>query len=223
MPKRGTYTVIEGADGVGKSSIVQYLAERNRRERGVTTYTIEEPDSLRDEQGKALVPIAETLRTTIKAKEYDRSALTNVLLFNASRRENLLQGIMPALAAGIDVISARNFESTTVYQGFAEGWDIDEIWRMVQDATSDEYMHPDHTFVLYLPEEARLARLATRDSHSHLDTFESRPTDFQVKINKGYRTLAELRGYPLVSALPELEIVGNDIWERMHDKKSPTP
>jgi len=218
MPERGTYTVFEGGDGVGKSSLVHYMAERNRRERGVKTYTLEEPDSLRDENGIALVPIAEALRKIIKAKEYTRDPLTNVLMFNASRRENLLQGIEPALAAGIDIMAARNFESTTVYQGFGQGWDIDEIWRLVQEATSEEYMHPDHTFVLDLPEEARLLRLATRDSKAHLDTFESLPTDFQVRVNNGYRQLADLRGYSIISALPKLEIVGEEIWQQMHGK-----
>ena len=218
MSERGTYTVIEGGDGVGKSSIVHYLAERNRRERGVTTYTLEEPDSLRDEQGIALVPMAETLRTTIKAKEFGRSALTNVLLFNASRRENLLQGIEPALAAGIDVIAARNFESTTVYQGFGQGWDIDEIWRMVLEATSEEYMHPDHTIVLDLTEEERLLRLAMRDTDVNLDTFESMPNDFQIRVNEGYKRLTDLRGYPLVSAAATLEVVGDTVWRETFAK-----
>jgi len=220
MSERGSYTVIEGGDGVGKSSVVNYLAERNRRERGITTYTLEEPDSLRDENGTTLVPIAETLRTTIKAKEFGRTALTNVLLFNASRRENLLQGIEPALAAGIDVFAARNYESTTVYQGFGQGWDIDEIWRMVLEATSDEYMHPNHTFVLDLPEHERLLRLAMRDTDINLDTFESMPSDFQVRVNQGYKDLAVLRGYPIVSALPAIEVVGDAIWQHMHGQKA---
>lgn len=168
----------------------------------------------------ALVPIAETLRTTIKAKEFGRSALTNVLLFNAARRENLLQGIEPALSAGIDVFGARNFESTTVYQGFGQGWDIDEIWRMVLEATSDAYMHPDHTFVLDIPEHDRLLRLAMRDTDVNLDTFESMPSDFQIKVNQGYKDLAELRGYPIISALPKLEIVGNEIWQQIHRQKA---
>jgi dTMP kinase len=220
MPERGIYTIVEGGDGVGKSSVVQYLAQRNREERGVRTFTVEEPDSLRDENGRALVPIAETLRTTIKAKEFGRSALTNVLLFNAARRENLLQGIEPALAAGIDVFGARNFESTTVYQGFGQGWDIEEIWRMVLEATSEDYMHPDHTFVLDLPEHERLLRLAMRDTDVNLDTFESMPSDFQVRVNQGYKDLAVLRGYPIVSALPKLEVVGNEVWQHMHGQKA---
>ena len=219
MSERGIYTVVEGGDGVGKSSIIHYLAERNRVERGVRTFTLEEPDSLRDENGIALVPIAETLRTTIKAKEFGRSALTNVLLFNASRRENLLQGIEPALAAGIDIFGARNFESTTVYQGFGQGWDIEDIWRMVLEATSEEYMHPDHTFVLDLTEQERLLRLAMRDSDVNLDTFESMPSDFQVRVNSGYKQLADLRGYPLISAAPALEVVGDQIWNMIHPAK----
>lgn len=219
VTERGRYSVWEGGDGIGKSSVITYMAERNRRERGVRTFTLEEPDSLRDEKGTALVPIAEELRRIIKSKEYGRSALTNVLLFNASRRENLIQGIEPALAAGIDVMAARNFESTTVYQGFAEGWDIEEIWRMVLESTSEQYMHPDDTFVLDLPEEERLLRLAMRDSEADLDTFESRPTDFQTKVNEGYRKLADLRGYPLISARPSLKVIGDQMWHMMHDQK----
>ena len=42
MPERGTYTVIEGGDGVGKSTVVDLLAKRNRLERGVKTFTVEE-------------------------------------------------------------------------------------------------------------------------------------------------------------------------------------
>ena len=215
MPIRGRYIVIEGGDGVGKSTIVHMLAQRNRLERGVTTFTLEEPDSIRDEHGIALVPIAETLRDTIKSKVFGRSALTNVLLFNASRRENLLQGIEPVLAAGSDVFAARNFESTTVYQGLAEGWDVGEIWRMVEETTSAQYMHPDFTFILDLPEPERLKRLVMRDSKASLDTFESRPTDFQIKVNNGYRSLSDMRGYPLISALPSAEEVTKTIWEKI--------
>ena len=216
MSERGRIAILEGGDGVGKSTVMQLLAERNREERGRRTFTIEEPDSLRDENGVALVPIAEELRTLIKAKKFARSALSNVHLFDVSRRENLLQGIEPALAAGIDIFGARNWESTTVYQGMGQGWDLDEIERMVLEATSYEYMHPDFTFVLDLPEKERLQRMAMRDSIATLDTFESLPTEFQMAVNNGYRTLADMRGYPLISALPSAKEIADEIWQHMN-------
>ena len=213
---RGRYIVIEGGVGVGKSTIVQLLAERIARDAGLKTLITEEPGSLRDEKGTIVVPIAHELRIMIKAKSLTRSPLTNVLLLNASRRENWLQGIEPALVAGYDVISARNWESTTAYQGFGQGWDIDHIEAMVLEATSKEYMHPDFTFILDLPEKERLARQGKRDYNSSADTFESLADDFHTRVNDGYRTIAELRGYPLISARPSPDEVVDAIWQHVH-------
>ena len=213
--RRGRYIVIEGGDGVGKSTIVQLLAERIARDPDLKTLITEEPGSLRDEKGTIVVPIAHELRTMIKAKSLTRSPLTNVLLLNASRRENWLQGIEPALVAGYDVISARNWESTTAYQGFGQGWDIDHIEAMVLEATSKEYMHPDFTFILDLPEKERLARQGKRDYNSAADTFESLTDDFHTRVNDGYRTIAKLRGYPLISARPSPDDVVDAIWQHM--------
>jgi dTMP kinase len=218
MPERGIRVVFEGGDGVGKSTIMQMLAERNRRERGVRTFTLEEPDSIRDETGKALVPIAEELRTIIKSKKYRRSALSNVHLFNTSRHENLLQGIEPALAAGIDVYCARDWDSTNAYQGFGQGWDLDEIRRMVVEATSEDYMNPDFKFYLDLPEDMRLQRLAARDDKAALDTFESMQDDFHLRVAEGYRTLARMNNRPLISALPSREEIADEIWQHMYGK-----
>lgn len=215
MPERGMRVVFEGGDGVGKSTIMQMLAERNRRERGVRTFTLEEPDSIRDETGKALVPISEELRTIIKSKKYGRSALSNVHLFDVSRRENLLQGIEPALAAGIDVYCARDWDSTNAYQGFGQGWDLDEIRRMVLEATSEDYMNPDFKFYLDLPEDVRIQRLASRDNMATLDTFESMQSDFHLRVAEGYRTLARINDRPLISALPPRDEIGEEIWRHM--------
>lgn len=216
MSERGMRVVLEGGDGVGKTTIMHLLAERNRLERGVTTYTHEEPDSIRDETGTALVPIAEELRTIIKAKKFGRDALTNVYLFNASRHENLVQVIEPAMEEGIDIYAARDYDSTTVYQGYGEGWDLNDIDKMVLAATSPAYMQPDHKFVLDLPERERVQRVAKRDNNASLDTFESLDDSFHARVGNGYRRLARDKGYPLISALPPAKEVADEIWHYLH-------
>lgn len=216
MSERGRYIVFEGGDGVGKSTIVHQLAKRNRQERGRQTYTLEEPDSVRDEKGKSLVPMSEIIGKIVKDGSLARTAFTNVALFNVARRENLLQAIEPALETGIDVFAARNFESTTVYQGFGQGQDIDEIWDEVARATSEKYMHPDHLFILDLTEEERRARLAGRGTDSDKDAFEKLGKSFNDKVNDGYRRLAALRGYPLISAARSVDDIVNDIWQRIN-------
>ncbi|MAU34229.1 dTMP kinase [Candidatus Saccharibacteria bacterium] len=215
MSERGKYVVVEGADGVGKSTVMNLLAQRAHRELGVNYITIEEPDGALDMDGNQLVPVSEKIRAVIKDGELARSALTNVLLFNASRRENLQQAIEPALARGDWSFAARNYYSTDVYQGKAEGWPIEDIERMVLEATSTSYMQPDYAFILDIPEEMRLERLAQRGGRTDLDTFEKRPTEFQIAVGNGYRWLAKEKGIPLIDATAPAEEVADHVWHRI--------
>lgn len=211
----GRYYVVEGGDGVGKSTLVHGLADRARTLLNLEVITIEEPDGALDNDGNSIVPISVELRKIIKAKEYTRDPLTNVLLFNASRRENLQQAIRPALARGAWVLSARNFNSTFAYQGYGQGWDISEIERMVAETTGQDYMQPDETFVLDLPESERQLRIAKREGRTDLDTFESLPNSFHEVVAHGYRELASERGYTLVDANPSADKIIDTVWDRI--------
>jgi dTMP kinase len=215
MPQQGKYIVIEGGDGVGKSTVVHGLAAKARELLGVEVITIEEPDGAIDENGTVIVPISVELRKIIKAKEYPRDALTNVLLFNAARRENLLQAIQPALERGAWVISARNYYSTIAYQGHAQGWDITEIERMVEEATSESYMTPDHAFILDLEESERQRRVAKRAGRTDLDTFESMADEFHLKVAEGYRQIAIDKQAPLIDAMPPADEVIATVWNQL--------
>ncbi len=215
MSELGKHIIIEGADGVGKSTVMHGLAEIARKEHGVEVVTIEEPDSAFDTNGEELVPIASELRRIIKTKAFGRSALTNVLLFNSSRRENWFQAAEPALDRGAWVLQARNYLSTIAYQGYGEGWDIAEIENLVLNATSAQYMNPDHTYILDVDEIERSKRLAKRAGRIDLDTFESRPPAFQIAVGNAYRQMAQDRNLELISAKPEADVVISDIWNRI--------
>lgn len=207
MSRRGLYIVTEGTDGTGKSTVSDILADM-RRSDGYEVIRVDEPDSAKDVNNEILVPIASELRRIIKDGSLARTALTNALLFTAQRRENWLQAIQPALEQGIDVVSARNYMSTLVYQGYGEGYDKDALIEMTRDFVGEAYMTPDFISILDLNDEAeRARRIKNRGELETPDTFESMGADFQQRLQNGYRIIAEQQGIELMIAnIPPAEI-----------------
>ena len=186
---KGKYVVIEGNDGTGKSTQAELLAEY-LNSKGIATFVMHEP---------AGTPIADAIRTIIKNGELERDAETNLLLFTAARHENWRQA-KQALEEGKWVVSARNYLSTEVYQGYGEGLGIERIHALTREFTDETYMNPAYTFVLSLPAEERERRIAQRGALQNADTFESRGDDFQEKVDSGYEKIAHTYGLPLIDA-----------------------
>lgn len=205
--ERGRYIVIEGNDGTGKSTQVAMLAEHFRRQ-GREACVIEEPGS--DDPDKA-TPVANELRRLIKNGNLARDPEINLGLFSAARRELWQQKIQPALGRGAVVLSARNYFSTLVYQGYGEGLDPDEIMRMTRLFTDERYMHPDAAVILTVNDQTRAERIAMRGELENPDTFESRARDFQARVNDGYYKIAEEFNISTVDASGSAE----EVYERV--------
>lgn len=182
----GTYIVIEGNDGTGKSTQVSLLAEYFR-EQGRETHIVEEPGS--DDPDKS-TPVANELRRLIKNGSLQRDGEINVGLFSAARRELWQHKIKPALDRGAVVMSARNYLSTLAYQGRGEGMSQAEIIRMTRIFTDERYMYPDIMLILTLDHATRAKRIAQRGALDNPDTFESRGSDFQDTVNQAYEDIA---------------------------------
>lgn len=214
MTASGKYIVIEGTDGTGKSTQASLLTERLREE-GHEVVEFHEPDG---------VPIASELRQIIKNGALDRSALTNVLLFTAARRENWLQQGLPILERGGYVIAARNYYSTLAYQGIAEGLgrgcstdeDLAYIEMITRTATDEHYIRPDFACILDIDDETeRARRIAERGELANPDTFESRDDVFQQRVREGYRHIAKDKHLPIISAMQSREAVAAQIWKEV--------
>lgn len=203
---QGKYVVIEGNDGTGKSTQVELLSAYLNNA-GIETFVTHEP---------AGSPIADAIRTVIKNGDLERDAETNLLLFTAARHD-IWQTAKKALTEGKWVISARNYISTEVYQGFGEGLAIDRIHAITREFTDDTYMKPDFTFVLHLTDDEREKRIAERGVLESKDTFESRGEDFQATLNDGYKKLAERYGFPLVDANRSIEEIQTEIRSLIDD------
>lgn len=198
----GSYVVIEGSDGTGKSLQIELLAH-HLEATGIETIQFHEPDG---------VEIASELRAIIKNGTLGRSALTNVLLFTAARRENWLQQGKAALDRGAWVLSSRDHTSTDVYQGMGEGVDREFIRMLTQVAVDERYYHPDLKLILDLNNEAeRHRRIAERGALAVPDAFESRDETFQRSVREGYRTIAAEQQLPIIDAAQSREAVHHEV------------
>jgi dTMP kinase len=200
---RGKYIVIEGHDGTGKSTQVELLRKRLTAD-GISSIEFHEPEGS---------PIANEIRTIIKNGELPRDATTNLLLFTAARHE-IWRNARQQLDEGTWVVAARNYFSTLAYQGYGEGVDQDVITTLTRQFTDEIYMKPDVALILSLDDDIeRHRRIQKRGVIEHLDTFESKDTDFQQRVAGAYLAIAKKYNAPIISASNSPQEVADTIYD----------
>ncbi len=114
----------------------------------------------------------------------DISPLTELLLFNASRAQLVTKVIQPNLESGIVVICDRYADSTTAYQGYGRGLNL-EMVKAIND-TATQGLKPALTILLDMPVEAGLARKRGKRQ----DRFEQEEIVFHQRVRDGYLKMA---------------------------------
>jgi len=167
---------LEGIDGSGKSTQARHLADALQA-RGLDCLLTREPGG---------APGAEEIRRLLVEGPPDRwSAETEILLFNAARRDHLERTIRPALAAGKTVITDRFADSTRIYQGATRG-DLRGFADAIHSLAIG--VEPDLTLILDMDPEIALTRGLARASGE--DRFEEFGLQFQQALRAGFRDLA---------------------------------
>ncbi len=187
------YIVIEGQDATGKSTQVEMLADYFKKQ-GKKVVTIHEPDGDLES--------AHALRTIIKDKKYNLEPASQVLLFTAARLELWKKVAEPVLSSGGVVISARNWWSSLAYQGYGQGFSIDEIINITNTFMPQDYVNPTHSVILTLDDGTRMQRKTDRDYDSEADFFESKPMDFQHVVDSAYLKIAKKFNIKTLDASP---------------------
>lgn len=169
------FITFEGIDGCGKSTQIQIL-HKYLQDRGIDVVTIREPGG---------TSISEQIRDILLSKNNELSSITELLLFESARAQLVADVIKPALAGGKIVLSDRFYDSTTVYQGYGRGLNIEDIEKLNMIATSN--IKPDLTFYVHISLELSKERMYS-DS---LDRIESSGDEFFLKLIDGFNRLAE--------------------------------
>ncbi len=172
----GRLITIEGIEGVGKSTNVNFVADYFRA-RGATVIITREPGG---------TEIGERIRELILMTPGEGlSDLGELLLMFAARAEHLAGLILPALARGDTVVCDRFTDATFAYQGGGRGlnWEVIAALRdIVQGA-----LRPDLTLLLDAPTEVSVERIVGRE---WLDRFEQERADFFGRVRQAYLSIA---------------------------------
>lgn len=174
--ERGKFITIEGIEGVGKSTNMEFLV-RHIEAAGHKVLTTREPGG---------TPLAEEIRDLLK----DRSdepipEIAELLLLFAARSLNVNNVILPALDAGTWVISDRFTDSSRAYQGGGRGIPMETIDRLADWVHGDAW--PDLTLLLDAPVEIGMQRASRRGAP---DRFEQELYDFFQRVRECYLQLA---------------------------------
>ncbi|HSY09362.1 MAG TPA: dTMP kinase, partial [Candidatus Dormibacteraeota bacterium] len=174
---KGLFITFEGTEGCGKSTQVELLA-RQLRSLGHRVRVLREPGG---------TPIGEEIRHTLKHSQ-NNAAMTpeaELLLMNASRAQLVREIIRPALAAGEIVLCDRFYDSTTAYQGYGRGLDLNLVKEVIDFAV--DWTRPHLTLLLEVSPETSRARVAARQSGSALvrDRIEEAGENFFERVAQG--------------------------------------
>jgi dTMP kinase len=174
----GRFITVEGIDGAGKSSHLEFLASAMRA-RGVEAVVTREPGG---------TPLGEKLRELVLHEPMEGT--TEALVMFAARREHLVRVIEPALARGAWVLSDRFSDATYAYQCGGRGLDR-AVFRSLE-ALVHPHRHPDATFLFDLDPAVALDR--QRAQSREPDKFEREAAEFFRRVREAY--LERAREHP---------------------------
>ncbi len=173
------FITFEGGEGAGKSTAIKKIVEKLEEE-GHQIVLTREPGG---------TPISEEIRRIIlDKKNIDMDKRTEALLYAASRRQHIVQKIIPSLKEGKIVLCDRFLDSSLAYQGYAREIGVDAVLKMNLFAT--EGLEPDLTFFFDLDPELGLKRIAANASRE-VNRLDVEKLSFHKAVREGFLCLAK--------------------------------
>jgi dTMP kinase len=186
--KRGRFITLEGGEGVGKSTNLQYIQQLLLEQQLDVVVTREPGGTELAEKIRQL--LLETHAETITEK-------AELLLVFAARAQHIQHVILPALQQGRWVLSDRFTDATYAYQGGGRGMDTQTIAWLESSVQGD--LRPDLTLLLDAPLDIGMSRAQKRGK---LDRFESEQRDFFERVRQAYlkRAGQDQQRYKIIDA-----------------------
>lgn len=207
--RKGYFITFEGPECGGKTTQLKRVAEWLREE-GLDVRVSREPGG---------TEIGEAIGNILRENAYaGMLALTEALLFQASRVENCVKIIRPSLEDNKIVLVDRFKDSSGVYQGMARGLGYDFIEELNERSTQG--LTPDTTLLLDLEVKETLRRLSESGRKERID---AEPSEFHQVVRDGYLEIAELDNresnrWVIIDASQEIELVFQDIRKELETR-----
>ncbi len=192
--ERGRFITLEGAEGVGKTSLLPFVRELIESS-GVELMCTREPGG---------TPLGEDLREVLLNSDHAIVGKAEALLMFAARAQHVETVIEPALAEGVWVLCDRFTDASFAYQGGGRELGVAQV--AVLEQWVHGYLQPDLTLLLDASREVSLARMRRR---REVDRIEREDELFFGRVRQAYRQRAV--DYPdrvkLIDANPAFEQV----------------
>jgi len=196
---KALFITLEGPDGSGKTSVALKIVEELKK-RNIDYIHTREPGG---------VEIAEKIRDIILDPENTMmDARCEALLYAASRRQHLVEKVIPALKENKLVLCERFLDSSLAYQGYGREIGAQAILDINKFAIDDHM--PDFTIYLDVSEELGLERI--NKNRSNKDRLDVESENFHHRVWEGYQEI--IKSFPerikIVDASKDLDTVVND-------------
>ena len=172
---RGLFITLEGGEGAGKSTSIEFVRD-HLAQAGRRVVVTREPGG---------TPLGEKIRGLLLNGRESMEVDTELLLMFAARAEHLARVIRPALADGACVVCDRFTDATYAYQGGGRG--VPEARIRILEDWVQEGLRPDLTLLLDIPVAQGLERAGQRSTP---DRFEREKIDFFERARKRYLAAA---------------------------------
>lgn len=176
----GSLITLEGGEGVGKSTQLEFIREALSMT-GRNVVVTREPGG---------TELAEKIRSNLLGGDY--SALTSeaeAVMFAAARIDHMAKTILPALQRGDWVVCDRFYDSTRAYQGAAGSVAPENLTFLERAATAGR--PPDLTIIFDLPVKTAMTRAAARRGNAAPDRFEGEGFEFHGRLRLGFLEIAK--------------------------------
>jgi dTMP kinase len=200
---RGKYIVLEGPQGVGKTTLASMVVHELER-LGIPARQMHEQDGQAD-------PTTREIRRLTQDPSYPMNSRTEVLLYNAARSQSL-ELVRAVRDEGVVCVVDRSYLSTLAIQFYGRN-DIIDYQRLndiIAFAVGD--MWPDLTVVLDAPVQMLHERVRQRGETERFDSLDAAMLE---RIRAGYLWEARQRNLPIVYATGRVDEVFRDVWQHI--------
>jgi len=194
------FITLEGPEGSGKTSAAKRIVSELEN-LGYKVLFTREPGG---------TPIAEQIRNVILDKANTKlDARAEALLYAASRRQHLVEKVLPALNEGKVVICDRYIDSSLAYQGGARGLGIDEVLNINMFATENKF--PDLTLLFDIDPRLGLERI-NKNKNREVNRLDLEKLEFHNKVRQTFLELSKTyaKRYVVIDASKSENEVGKD-------------
>ncbi|MDP6104387.1 MAG: dTMP kinase [Gammaproteobacteria bacterium] len=170
--RRGKFITIDGVEGAGKSTQIDFIYNL-LKSKGIKLILTREPGG---------TDLGEKIRELLLGNDIDSMhSDTELLLMFADRNEHIQTKVIPALESGHWVLSDRFTDASYAYQGGGRGLDVKRIAELEKWVLQG--FVPDLTFLLDVDIELGMRRIKSRGMK---DRIEQETMDFFARVRDSY-------------------------------------